>query len=275
MKKTELKKIFKNKYLDLIILKNLNISKKELFFLEEIDEKYLKNIKNDLKKLEKWEPLEYILQNANFFWIDFFVDSRVLIPRNDTEIMVKEALKVDNLEKYFLIDVWTWSGAIICSIFLNSKIKSWIAIDISKKALKVAEKNILLHNLKEKIEVLESNLLEKIFYKNIENKNLIITANLPYVKDWDFENMSTETVKYEPNLALFWGKNTGFELYEKLIWQCLELKKKFDLEIILFIEIWFDQKDFVENFLKNICLKFEIFKDNSGIDRSIKIYFNN
>lgn len=280
MKKNEFKKISKEKWLnqnlvDLIILKNLKITKKELFFLEEINNSFLKDLENDLKRLENWEPIEYILEKANFFWIDFFVDSRVLIPRNDTEIMVEKVLKIENLEKYFLIDVWTWSSAIICSVFKNSKIKKWLAIDISKSALEVAKINISKNNLKQKIDILKNNLLENIYEKNFlkNKKNIIITANLPYIKNWDFENMSTETVKYEPNIALFWWKNTGFELYEKLIWQCLELKLFFDLEIILFIEIWFDQKEFSENFLKNFWLKFDFFKDKNWIDRCIKIYF--
>lgn len=265
-------KIDKN-LIDLIILKNLQISKKELFFLDEIDNSFLKAIENDLERLKNWEPIEYILQKANFFSLDFFVDSRVLIPRNDTEIIVEEVLKIKNLEKYFFIDVWTWSSAIICSVFKNSKIKNWLAIDISKKALEVAKINILNYNLDKKIQILENDLLEKIDKKNnFIYRNLIITANLPYVKNWDFKNMSNETVYFEPNIALFWWKNTGFELYEKLIWQCLQLKKSFK-KIILFIEIWFDQTDFASIFLKKIWLKFEIFKDNSGINRCIKIYF--
>lgn len=280
MKKNEFKKISKEKWLnqnlvDLIILKNLKITKKELFFLEEINNSFLKDLENDLKRLENWEPIEYILEKANFFWIDFFVDSRVLIPRNDTEIMVEEVLKIENLEKYFLIDVWTWSSSIICSVFKNSWLEKWLAIDISKDALEVAKINIYKNNLEKKIDILENNLLENIYEKNFlkNKKNIIITANLPYIKNWDFENMSTETVKYEPNIALFWWKNTGFELYEKLIWQCLELKLFFDLEIILFIEIWFDQKEFSENFLINFWLKFDFFKDKNWIDRCIKIYF--
>lgn len=275
MKKNDLKIFSKNlgineNILDLIILKNLKITKKELFFLDEIDNSFLKNIENDLERLKNWEPIEYILQKANFFSLDFYVDSRVLIPRNDTEVMVFQVLEIKNLEKYFFIDIWTWSSAIISSVFMNSKIKNWLAIDISKDALEVAKKNIFNFWLENRIKILENNLLENI--KIFEEKNIIITANLPYIKNWDFKNMSSETVKFEPNLALFWWENTGFELYEKLIWQCLELKKNLE-EIILFIEIWFDQSEFAKNFLKNLDLKFEVFKDNSEIDRCIKIYF--
>lgn len=270
MKKNDLKRWFDSKKVDLILMKNLWITKKELFFLEEIDNSFLKNINLDLERLKAWEPIEYIIEKANFFWKNFFVDSRVLIPRNDTEIIIYEVLKIDDLENFLILDIWTWSSAIISSIFMNSKAKKWFAIDISKKALEVAKINIKKFWLEEKITLLENDLLGNIdFLKNLNFDKFLITANLPYVKDWDFENMSTETVYFEPNIALFWWKNTGFELYEKLIRQCLQLKK----QIILFIEIWFDQKEFAENFLKNLNLKFEFFRDNSWIERCVKIFF--
>lgn len=272
MKKNILKKWFDSQKVDLILMKNLKITKKELFFIDEIKDEFLKNINFDLERLKNWEPIEYIIEKANFFWNNFFVDKRVLIPRNDTEIMVYEVLKIKNLENFLLLDIGTWSSAIISSIFLNSKAKKWFAIDISKKALEVAKINIENFNLEKKISLVENNLLENISF--INEKNILITANLPYIKNWDFKNMSKETIIFEPDLALFWGENTGFELYEKLIWQCLELKKNKNLEkIILFIEIWFDQKKIAKNFLENLNLKFEFFKDNSKIDRCIKIIF--
>ncbi len=298
---------------ELILQKNLWISKTELFLLENIEEKYIENIKKDLERRNAWEPLEYIIEKAEFFSLPFFVDKRVLIPRNDTEIMIEKALKIDNLEDFLLIDVWTWSSAIPISIIKNSKIKNALAIDISKKALEVAKINIKKHNLWDKIKVLESNLLEKLLENNslffderagVRYKNIIITANLPYIKNKDFENMSKETLKYEPNLALFWWEKTGFELYEKLIWQIFEIfnysrnchpelvsashnldskwpegiplgtSSKWQTKIILFIEIWFDQKEIAENYLKSKNLKFQIFKDNSKIERCIKICFD-
>lgn len=272
---------------DLIVMKHLSISKSELFLLDKIEEKYIKNIKKDLEKRKNWIPIEYILEKAEFFSLDFFVDNRVLIPRNDTEIMVKEALKsilVGELSEkqgdLFLIDIWTGSSAIPISIIKNSNIQNALAIDISEKALEVAKINIKKYKLENHIQTLQSDLLTEILKNNslsskeraeVRCKNIIITANLPYIKNSDFENMSPETLKFEPNLALFWWKDTGFELYEKLIWQILKLKEK---NIILFIEIGFDQKEIAKNFLKSKNLKFEIYKDNSEIERCIKIYFD-
>lgn len=280
MQKKYLKNYYKNLWIsdsdfDLIVCKNLAISKSELFILLKIPEKYIKNIKIDFEKRKNWVPIEYIIETADFFSLEFFVDNRVLIPRNETEIIVEKVLEIKNLEHYNLIDVWTWSSAILVSLAKNWDFKNMFWIDISQKALEVAKINIEKYNLEKKIKLIKSNLLDFFLEKDnsfiLEKKNLIITANLPYIKDSDFENMSKETIKFEPNLALFWWEKTGFELYEKLIFQIKELNIK---NIILFIEIGFDQKNITENFLKKENLKFEIFKDNSWIYRTIKIYFD-
>ena len=226
MKKIDFKNTWKNRWIkqeiiDLIILKNLKISKKELFFLENITDDFLKKIEQDLVKIQIWEPIEYILEKAEFFGLEFFVDSRVLIPRNDTEIMVQKVLEIKNLKKFELIDIWTGSWAIICTILKNSEIKKWFALDISEKALEVAKINILNLELKNKINICKSNLLEIFFDEKKDfslKERLIITANLPYVKNWDFENMSTEVLKYFRKY---------FFVYRNMIWSGKNCKRFF------------------------------------------------
>ena len=281
MKKIELKNYWlniwlKTSQLDSIIQSELNISKSGLFLIEEINEEYVDNIKNKFNRLKNWEPLEYIIKKAEFYNLDFYVDNRVLIPRNDTEIMVETAIKqIDILNDILLIDIWTWSSCIPISINKNCKnIDETFAIDISIDALEVSKINIKNHNLEWKISQINSDLLNSIIENKFINKNLIITANLPYIKNDDFDNMSKETIIYEPNIALFWWVDTWFELYEKLIKQIITLKNNNNFEnIILFIEIWFDQEDYSKKYLNNLNLKFEYFKDNNQINRCIKIVF--
>ena len=281
MKKIELKNYWlniwlKTSQLDSIIQSELKISKSGLFLIEEINEEYVDNIKNKFNRLKNWEPLEYIIKKAEFYNLDFYVDNRVLIPRNDTEIMVENAIKqIDILNDILLIDIWTWSSCIPISINKNCKnIDETFAIDISIDALEVSKINIKNHNLEWKISQINSDLLNSIIENKFINKNLIITANLPYIKNDDFDNMSKETIIYEPNIALFWWVDTWFELYEKLIKQIITLKNNNNFEnIILFIEIWFDQEDYSKKYLNNLNLKFEYFKDNNQINRCIKIVF--
>jgi len=259
-----------------IIEKITDLSSSQLFLSKDIDDKYMEIIERYFMRVVSWEPIEYILGNANFYWLDFFVDSRVLVPRNDTEIMVDQVLEYIP-ENTILIDVWTGSSCIPISILNNlnrldeKRILKTYVIDISKEALEVSKINIEKHNLEDKIIQINWDLLSEFKIEN-KTKNLIISANLPYIKNWDFKNMDEETIKYEPDLALYWWKKTGFELYEKLIHQVLEFKKEVS-EIILFIEIWFDQKEIAISFLEKLNLQFEIFKDNWGVDRCVKIYF--
>jgi len=283
MKKTDLYKIWRgqnieSKKIEQILLKITGLTKSQLFLIDEIDKKYLKDIKNSFYRLWNWEPLEYIIKNAEFYSLNFYVDSRVLIPRDDTEIIVDKAINtIINYKSITLIDVGTWSSCIPISIIKNTiKVNNCYVIDISKNALEVSKKNIINHNLEKKIKQINWDLLKNILSDNSYDlkKNVIITANLPYIKNNDFENIDKETIQFEPALALYWWKNTWFELYEKLIDQSINLKKIKDLNsLTLFIEIWFDQKEYSEKYLKLLNLKFKIFKDNNWINRCIKIEF--
>jgi len=279
MKKNILYKIWKSDYniSDFLISKllcyKLNITTKELFLMEDIDDKL--DILNDFDKLSKNYPIEYLLNNAEFYWLNFYVDNRVLIPRNDTEVMVKNILKTINHNiNYTLIDVWTWTSCIPISVLKNSNnFTNWYVLDLSSEALEVSKINLKNNNLEDKIKQFKSDLLNQLFVSNLYlEKNLIISSNLPYIKNNDFENMDEEVILYEPKIALYWWEKTWFELYEKLLDQIFEFKKQFKLEkIFVFFEIWFDQYEYSKKYLEQKWLKFEYFKDMNNIYRVIKI----
>lgn len=272
------------KNINLIIQKITGLSKGQLFLNPKIEPKFQEKINLSIERLKKWEPIEYIIKMAEFYSLDFYVDNRVLIPRNDTEIMVDKAIdqimispsqEIEEEYKIALIDVWTWSSCIPISILKNTdKINNCYVVDISKNALDVSKTNIIKHDLEKKIKQIHWDLITDLLWNKeyYLNKNIIITANLPYIKNDDFSNIDKETIKFEPALALYWWKNTWFELYEQLIRQCSQLKNINHLKsLTLFIEIWFDQKEYCKNYLNTLDLKFEIFKDNWGIERCVKI----
>lgn len=213
--------------------------------------------------------------NEEFYSIPFYVDKRVLIPRNDTELLVDKVLK-EIREDITLIDIWTWSGAIPIAIVKNSEISKVFALDISLEALEVAKINLEINKVQDKIQLFHSDLLEVFLYwkLKIETSNIIITANLPYIKNGDIENMDKEVLENEPHIALFWWEKTGFEMYERLIKQVFELKKIFQSNISLFIEIGFDQYEYSFQYLSSLWLKFEYFQDLNKIYRVIRIDFN-
>lgn len=266
---------------NIIIQKITGLSIEQLFLNSKYNTKFESEITSKLNRLKQWEALEYIINEADFYSIKFFVDNRVLIPRNETEIIVEEVLKINY--DFDLIDVWTWSSCIPISIIKNSnKIKQCFAVDISKKALEVSNINIQTHQLQNKITTINGNLINNFLEKtdifnsdwNININNIIITANLPYIKNNDIDNIDKETLEYEPSLALFWGPETWFELYEKLIFEIIELQSVYNTKkITLFIEIWFDQTTVSSKFLNKLELQFDQIKDHNNIIRFLKISF--
>lgn len=213
--------------------------------------------------------------NEEFFSLWFYVDHRVLVPRNDTETMVYQSIKACNADNITLIDIGTGSSAILTATIKNTKAHlAWAFwLDISLDALEVAKINIEKHSLQNEVILSQSDLLE-VFMNGkyaFPSKNIVITANLPYIKNGDFENMDQEVLDNEPHIALFGGEETGFEMYEGLIEQIQELKKLHSLEITLFIEIGFDQYQYSKQYLENLSLSHQFFKDLNGIQRIIKI----
>lgn len=221
--------------------------------------------------------------NEEFYSLPFYVDPRVLIPRNDTEILVDQVIKTSkhfSHKETVFIDIGTGSSAILTAVVKNIQddFKQAIWLDISPEALEVANINVVKNNIQNKVQLFQSDLLEIIFSSSFSlqsAQNLLITANLPYIKNGDIANMDQEVLDNEPHIALFWWEKTGFEMYERLIGQIFELKNKniYKKNIVLFIEIWFDQYEYSRQYLSELWLSFEYFKDLQGIWRCIKILF--
>jgi len=224
------------------------------------------------------------LEEIEFFYTKFAYNRNVLTPRFDTESLVREAISLIKKEQInTLIDVGFWSGIIPISIWKNTKLDKIIAIDKSKKALKIAKLNSQKNKVL--IDFLEWDLLKPFLDKKNHNnivisssipvisslsRNLLITANLPYIKNEDRINMSSDT-RFEPKMALFWGKQTWFELYERFFRQVLKFAKIYDNKTYLLCEIWFDQKEVAQKFLTKLGFNFSFFPDLMWVERFIKI----
>lgn len=265
--------------IEAVLCKILWVSRSTLFQCTEISSKHIYEVQKCFFDIKNGAPEEYTLQTANFYGRDLYVDNRVLIPRNDTEVLVRTSIQYINSQlqpqDWVYIDVGTGSACIPVSIIEEIyplRFREVYALDISQEALMVAEKNIEKF-APGKIKTLQSNLLQSFAaWTQIANKNIFITANLPYIKNGDYENMDASVISHEPDSALYGGEKTWFELYEKLIKQCFGLKKILSLqEILLVIEIGFDQKEISRDFLRELWLKFEYFTDSANIDRVIVI----
>lgn len=158
------------------------------------------------------EPLAYITSAREFMSLDFQVDSRVLIPRPDTEILVEEAIRASQeWEQPCICDVGCGSGAIAVSLaHYLPRARLW-ALDISPSALELAESNARRHGVA--VEFRCSDLLQAL---PPEQRFDIIAANLPYITDLAYEGLERTVTGYEPALALKGGPD-GLDLYRKLL----------------------------------------------------------
>lgn len=156
------------------------------------------------------EPLQYITSSQNFYGLDFYVDNRVLIPRQDTEIIVESILKMEKKEQLDVLDMCAGSGCI--GITLASRNPHWqvTASDISEDALAVCliNKNRLGVN---NIEFVHSDL-----FASINKKYDVIVSNPPYIESQVVEGLMTEVKDYEPGLALD-GGDDGLDFYRAIV----------------------------------------------------------
>ena len=156
------------------------------------------------------EPVQYILGCTEFWSLNLRVDSRVLIPRADTEVLVEEALASAQDGPLRILDVGTGSGAI--SIALASERPNWqfTAIDVCPHALALASHNSEQHGLKERIRFMEADLSELP-----EGPFDLIVSNPPYIPASDWDGLMAEVRDHEPRLALVGGTD-GLDAYRLL-----------------------------------------------------------
>ena len=210
----------------------------------------------------KHEPYEYIVGTASFYDIHLEVESGVLIPRPETEILIDLVAEIIEREEITRIaEIGVGSGAI--SVVLARKFPSLqiIATDICDTPLKVAGKNRESFGLQEQIELRKSNLIDEI-----DEELELVVSNPPYIAE-DFL-LKSNVVDYEPKEALFGGR-VGDELLKQII---VDVKAK-DIRWLA-CEMGYDQKEPIQAFVNEIGVKsIQFYKDLAGFDRGFVIEF--
>lgn len=207
-------------------------------------------------------PLDYVLNESQFYGLKFYVDENVLIPRPETEELCAYALKFIS-DGDDVLDMCTGSGAIAITIKSNSN-SNVFAVDVSQSALEIAKKNAKLNNVE--VDFILSNMFD-----NLTKTFNVIISNPPYIKTEDLVYLD-ECVLREPILALD-GGNDGLNYYRILSKNSHKFLKN---NGYLFMEIGANQsQDVVKIFSENNCYKdIEIIKDINGIERIIKVVKN-
>lgn len=221
--------------LDAEVLLEFVLKKSRAFLFANPKKKLTAIQENKFRKLirmrkQNW-PVAYLVGHKEFFGFDFKVTPDVLIPRPETELLVELALSRITNKKFRIkniIDIGTGSGNVIISIVKKlvssspkKQILSFLATDISKKALRIAKINAGKHGVYKKIEFLHSNLLGDLLPDSkFVIRNSILLANLPYGwKEWKNNSCAeTQALKFEPQNALF-AKERGVFLIRQLLAQ--------------------------------------------------------
>ncbi len=217
------------------------------------------NIYKDLIRRRKLgEPIAYIVKNKEFWKHSFYVDRNVLIPRPDSEIIIEEALKhIDRKNKGFILDIGTGSGCLVISLAKERPSFSYFAIDISKKAIKIAKINAKMHQLENRIKFYQS-CVDNFF----KGKYDLIISNPPYINKLKLKYLEKDIFSFEPLIALEGGLD-GSSILNKVIKKSSSLLKAGGK---LILEIGFDQKLKTMKFLKN---------EGFYVNKVVKDYGNN
>ncbi|MGB5360270.1 MAG: peptide chain release factor N(5)-glutamine methyltransferase [Eudoraea sp.] len=218
-----------------------------------------------LSKLKNEQPIQYVLGETTFMDLKIMVNESVLIPRPETEELVSWVLKdIENLDDNLkIVDIGTGSGCIAISLFKLKPSLKITAMDISKSAIEVAEKNALKNNAD--IEFIQADILKIPFLK--ENYDIIV-SNPPYVREMEKDQMHNNVLKNEPNLALFVPDEDPLLFYRPI---AKLAKNNLTPKGVLYMEINQYLGEEVKELLKELGFaEIELRKDIFGNDRMIK-----
>lgn len=251
-----------------LVEKICGISRTEYFVKmhDEVSEDIVTSYFEAIDKRITHYPLQYIVGEWEFMGIPFKVNENVLIPRQDTEILVEKALEIIGSEfekikgKISVMDMCTGSGCIGISVAKKCQNTSVTCVDISKAALEVAKENGKLNGVKN-ISFIESDLFE-----NVNGKFNVIISNPPYITSAEIKKLMPEVKDFEPHLALD-GDSDGLKFYKLIINQSKEYLN--ENGYILF-EIGYDQGEQVKKLLfEKGYTDIEVLKDLGGNDRVV------
>lgn len=222
------------------------MTKKEVLRYEEILERRARHV-----------PLQYILGKQEFMGLEFLVSDAVLIPRQDTEILVCEILKES--KGCSVLDVCTGSGCIIISLVRLGGVTRAVACDISEPALNLAKENA--KRLGAEVEFLQGDLMEPV-----TGRFDIIVSNPPYIASGEIEGLMPEVRDYEPRLALD-GSEDGLVFYRRILAQAGE---HLSARGRIWFEIGCDQAEAVSGLLlEHGYHDIRVIQDYSGLDRVV------
>ena len=234
-----------------------------------ITEKNLIDLKTIVKRLQKEEPIQYIIGNTEFYGLPFLVDKNTLIPRPETEELVTwvlDEIKVltnNKITELSILDIGTGTGCIPISLAKNLTSLNISAIDISPEALLIAKQNAILNKV-----IIEFIELDILCAKSLPQKYDVIISNPPYVRELEKEEIKINVLENEPHLALFVADENPLIFYNKIADLA---KQQLSENGMLFFEInQYLGKETLNMLVKKGFKNIQLKKDLFGNDRMIK-----
>lgn len=223
----------------------------------------IKNLEPLVVRIEQGEPLQYVIGHVDFWGLQIKCDSRALIPRSETELLVEEVLScriMNDKRPATVVDVGTGTGCIILTLAKQRPDANFKAVDVSADALELARENEVANKLEKPVFWMQNHLLERFAPASAD----VIVANLPYISSKDWKALSPCVREHEPQSALDSGPS-GMELIEDLALQARSILVPAGM---LFLEFGFDQGKAVFQCLEKLgYLDIQIKHDLAGLDR--------
>ncbi len=227
--------------------------------MPQAEEKYLHWIRQRAEHI----PLQQLTGEQDFMGLTFSVNEHVLIPRQDTEILVEEVLK-ELHDRMRILDMCTGSGCILLSLLHYSNDCEGLGVDLSAEALEVAGRNVLKVLTPEKAE--HAHFLQSDLFEKVEGKFEIIVSNPPYIASAEVEKLMPEVRDHEPRMALD-GTEDGLLFYRRII---KEAGKHLVSSGMLFFEIGYDQGQAVSELMRTGGYReVQVVQDYAGLDRVV------
>ena len=213
-----------------------------------------------LKKRRDRIPLQHLTGEQEFMGLSFLVNENVLIPRQDTEILVEEVMK-DLHGGSSILDLCTGSGCILISLLKYSNDCHGIGVDLSAQALEVAKRNREALIPEKDCVFLEGDLFEKV-----KGRFDVLTSNPPYIPSKVVDGLMPEVRDHEPRMALD-GLEDGLHFYRRIIKECPPFLNR---GAQVFFEIGYDQGEAVSELMREAGFQeVRIVKDYAGLDRVV------
>ena len=224
---------------------------------EDITQDAQKEYEIAVQKRAEHIPLQYIIGEQEFMGLRFKVNSNVLIPRQDTETLVEQVLKIVK-PGMKVLDLCTGSGCVLISVLKNAPELTGMGSDISKTALLVAKENAKLHEV-------DAEWVRSDLFDNITETFDVIMANPPYIPTGEILSLMPEVRDFEPENALDGGAD-GLDFYRKIAGQVYLNPGGY-----VYMEIGYDQGEAVSELMRNAGFtEVEVIKDLARNDRVVK-----